>query len=1045
MDGEVNGVPRTGSAARSSEENAIRRLARAVVIAHGGGGGDAGARSQATSFCQSVKESRDGWRLCARALAATSRSSPVHFSYFCLNVILEAVSKRYDAISPTDRAGLRRLLDGLARQMAAASGAAASAQYPHFLRTKLAVVVAAVLLVDYPKDWPGYFRGVLSRLREGDGHVDWFLRVMEAVDCDIVGFDDRRSRVDVERVNAIKKHMQAACIRPIISALFSIAEKYRSNSTKIALRALRVLKEACAWVSVELVGSPQFVRKIFSYLPDERIGCAAIEVLNQLVLKRCGFAEKLNLILRFKMLDIPRAARDPKGPRVEALATLASSIAVQSMGCCRALAAAAAVDGTSDEMSVRAGLLARESMRVVCKYASHPRFQVCLECATSLDQFVGFVAHACKHKGGGDSHMKPKNVSTGLYRPSPGDAGILALIASTVTSQLGYPDGYDFTQVDDEASAFDRLRYQLGSTLVNLVRKFPRIVIPQLAKRVASNLGDLERAGRRAVEGSLFAFFRMSEGFTGGSREEVDKSGVIPRVMALLVRANLAAQSSRTLPTLYHETVVRYKSTFFAAPSLLPPAIASFADKRGIRHCDPKIRSRACYLLLRLLRGACLRSALAGNVPSLVATLRARIDVRLGVSLDSKSSTHTNPPLKQQDIEYLCESVGILCTSKWAGASCPALFAQSAKSMQTALAAMASAGRVWLSDAEMAGDRAAEVIDLTACLLKPMHSDASRVGPCLGPLMAHVLRVYAKCPKHGGMRDAVIRLIHHMIKCVKGGVVSVARKVLPLLVKSTGNTPASLSPVNQLLLQLIGGPETAAPMQPVLAELFAPYVSRLITAIRSYDRFLSGGSAQAGTGTPQATTDVAYSTQRKERKELCVLFLLFCKGALSAKFSRVLLGSPTAEAALKECIRMVLDVVASHSDIAAVKTSILILGQLVVWETGAGGAAAAAIRALPGEATRVTVARMARLDPTDAAASSCLLAIAKLHQTMAAKFAKQFVGFLLAAMRRAFGPTSEGVVREYARAVASGGGQTEALAARNILRKFLASRAGAPF
>lgn len=60
---------------------------------------------------------------------------------------------------------------------------------PPFLRNKLAQAIVAIVKREYPAVWPGFFRELVSAAGSGPGLTDMFVRIMVAVDEDVISLD----------------------------------------------------------------------------------------------------------------------------------------------------------------------------------------------------------------------------------------------------------------------------------------------------------------------------------------------------------------------------------------------------------------------------------------------------------------------------------------------------------------------------------------------------------------------------------------------------------------------------------------------------------------------------------------------------------------------------------------------------------------------------------------------------------------------------------------------------------------------------------------
>lgn len=60
---------------------------------------------------------------------------------------------------------------------------------PPFLRNKLSQAIVAIVKREYPTLWPGFFRELVAAASSGPGLADMFVRIMIAVDEDVISLD----------------------------------------------------------------------------------------------------------------------------------------------------------------------------------------------------------------------------------------------------------------------------------------------------------------------------------------------------------------------------------------------------------------------------------------------------------------------------------------------------------------------------------------------------------------------------------------------------------------------------------------------------------------------------------------------------------------------------------------------------------------------------------------------------------------------------------------------------------------------------------------
>lgn len=111
-----------------------------------------GVKAQAQQYCDTIRDSPDGWRLCLAKLheiALAKGSDQVKF--WCLLSIETITEKRYATMNEEEKNVLRRSLMLFVRDVIPA------VQQPTFIKNKLCAIIVTIVKHDYPKVWPSFF------------------------------------------------------------------------------------------------------------------------------------------------------------------------------------------------------------------------------------------------------------------------------------------------------------------------------------------------------------------------------------------------------------------------------------------------------------------------------------------------------------------------------------------------------------------------------------------------------------------------------------------------------------------------------------------------------------------------------------------------------------------------------------------------------------------------------------------------------------------------------------------------------------------------
>lgn len=95
-----------------------------------------------------------------------------------------------------------------------------------FIRNKAAQLFALVFVCDYPKRWPSFFTDLLQTLSLGPRAVDLYLRVLLAIDSEVVDREIVHSKEEADRNTLIKDHMRDTCVEALVDSWYHILVRY---------------------------------------------------------------------------------------------------------------------------------------------------------------------------------------------------------------------------------------------------------------------------------------------------------------------------------------------------------------------------------------------------------------------------------------------------------------------------------------------------------------------------------------------------------------------------------------------------------------------------------------------------------------------------------------------------------------------------------------------------------------------------------------------------------------------------------------------------
>ncbi|KAF3859769.1 hypothetical protein F7725_022168 [Dissostichus mawsoni] len=144
---------------------------------------DARYRHRAMAYFEQLKESQDGWEVCAEALAKGIYNDD-HVKFFCFQVLEHQIRFRHAGLSAVQQQLIREtLMKWLQIQLMNAEP-----EKP-FIRNKAAQVFALTFVMEYLTMWPKFFFDILTLVGLNPRGVDVYLRTLMAIDGEVVDRD----------------------------------------------------------------------------------------------------------------------------------------------------------------------------------------------------------------------------------------------------------------------------------------------------------------------------------------------------------------------------------------------------------------------------------------------------------------------------------------------------------------------------------------------------------------------------------------------------------------------------------------------------------------------------------------------------------------------------------------------------------------------------------------------------------------------------------------------------------------------------------------
>ena len=813
--------------------------------------------SQAVAYCERLKANPDSWRLALPQLHhLTSSEGPPQAIFFALQLLQGFVtSPSYPSLPPPDRSSLCTSLLLYLRDVLPLHPP------PPFVRSKLASLLVSVFKADYPERWPSFFPDLLSLLPRSPALVDVSLRTLRAIDQEVVVHDWRRTDEEVAHNSIIKDHVRGTeDMALVMDAVFNVLTGLRDKAEHrgLVVQALEVVKEYTGWIDLALVANDRYMTLLYSLITSPSTHTphrdAALLCVVEVFDKKQDRDKRVELMQQYRVLDM--LALLPI-TRLDAGGANAMGAVVNCIG--RHLIAWVSVQGSGGGGA--AGERVAGMMEAVMGLAY-----------TLLESCDYSVINDCELLDTVKAFIRTITSSPTLL---PSHTLHARRIFHAIAEAMLYPISFSFDSPGDDEAAFLDYRASLHTTFCNLVPAMPDLCVDLTQHLLTHTVARWRDEDWRRVEGALRLFYDIGEALKGGTVTRVLTEPMVSMIAGVL-RSDVSAHSHHQVSLVWLMLVHRYTRFLEAHAEFVPPTLTAFLDTRGLHHPHPRVRSKAAYLLYKLLQTFpdCLRKTLRPHVDSMLQQLQPVVDAGLkGEGIVSA-----------EDSAYLCEVMGVLVSSAVTGDSCAAYVALVFSFFSSHLQAALATSSTWPpppsppvsgdgdasspEELESVGNRLALLFDSFGCVSKPLSKDVGRCNELFDRCFLQVLQLFVMLPAHEAVRAKTVFVVHRMVECQGARMLTQLPVALPALVSYANHS--NIHQLLPLVNQVIGAFKAA--FAPTLDAHFLPLCSQALRCLDHYAYIdADGGSVSSS----------AYSTDRQERLLLQQRYFAFLRVVLT--------------------------------------------------------------------------------------------------------------------------------------------------------------------
>ena len=556
---------------------------------------------------------------------------------------------------------------------------------PTYMRTKIGVVLSFLIQVDFPDRWQTAFQELIqiadSTGRNGSSLIevtrkDIFLRTLDGF-CDEVVDDTSNDRntlikdyvrgiacsfggaVPVEQ--SIASNIIQAIMMIFQSNIQSVYEPRGDQSgemdrLKLPIMALSVLKRFIPWVDLSLILNEAIIMSLVACLTHAGPGdadddngdgslasqCAAeaVDCFKEIVNKGMEEQKKVQMIMNLNLLQrISASGVDlvtVDGTHINVVIKIAELVTLIGMELITFW------ESSEMEQLSSSGSVSNEEIGLISAQL-HLLVALFFRCYAYDDIDVsGAVITLASRLVLSLEKELGKPVIDGHFRISAHMPQLLAVMYQ----QMKYPADFEFDYEDEDDSEEEMYRTELRKLNQTIIRISPDTSLQFLCNALSQIQAPLSSAPTNELEAALRLIYHYCEGLRPPPGTTVVlKNQMFRDVLVALHSSDVAAHPHREVIILYYDIAVRYADILKDKPELLPNILTSISGARGLQNEHPRVRSRSCYLLLKLVK------SLSGILRPFVETAIGGIQ---GLLSNQVLSLHPDDSL------YLYETIGLL-------------------------------------------------------------------------------------------------------------------------------------------------------------------------------------------------------------------------------------------------------------------------------------------------------------------------------------------------------------------------------------------------
>lgn len=166
----------------------------------------------------------------------------------------------------------------------------------NFLTRKAAQLFALVSLIDFPTKWPTFFNDLMSTCKWSSGNSDFYLKVLLAIDCEIVDREIPRTPEENNLITFYKDSIRQHCVNDLVESWFILLEENSNSNPEITCQTLEVIGAFISWIEINLIVNDRFMQFFKFALGQIDLRETTCSCLEEIINKGMDISAKLKLI-----------------------------------------------------------------------------------------------------------------------------------------------------------------------------------------------------------------------------------------------------------------------------------------------------------------------------------------------------------------------------------------------------------------------------------------------------------------------------------------------------------------------------------------------------------------------------------------------------------------------------------------------------------------------------------------------------------------------------------------------------------------------------